>query len=76
MVQYKQNSDLRLILDHLETNGDINEVTALAGLGIKRLSARIFDMRQDGYKIETKTKWVTKRNDKRVRVTDKYILVK
>jgi hypothetical protein len=75
MVQYRRETCKRLILDHLEIHGYITGVTALAGLDIARLSARIHEMRKDGYNIFTKKKWVTKRNKKRQQVTDRYILV-
>ena len=39
------------ILDYMRENGSISTMQAFADLGITRLSARIYDLKQDGHKI-------------------------
>jgi hypothetical protein len=41
------------LLEYLENNKSINPLTAWRKLGIYRLSAVVFNLRQDGYKIIT-----------------------
>jgi len=41
------------LLEYLKEHGAITEKQALSKLKIKRLSARISDLRQSGYDIET-----------------------
>jgi len=47
------NQEERL-LDYLKTNGSVNPLDAWKELGIYRLSAVIFLLRERGYNIETK----------------------
>ena len=42
------------VLAHLKAKGTIQPLEAWRDLGIYRLSAVIFDLRQEGHKIETK----------------------
>jgi hypothetical protein len=46
------------LLEYLENNKSINPLTAWRKLGIYRLSAVVFNLRQDGYKIITHRKSV------------------
>lgn len=41
----------KLILDYMERNGSITALQAVQDLGVTRLSARIWDLRNDGYEI-------------------------
>lgn len=41
----------KLILDYMEQHGSITALQAVQDLGVTRLSARIWDLRNDGYKI-------------------------
>lgn len=47
-----QNRD---VLDYMGENGSISSIEAFTDLGVTRLSARIFDLRQIGYNIVSKT---------------------
>lgn len=47
------------ILNHLENIGPLTPLDALRHYGCFRLSARIYDLRQQGYEIESKR--ITKR---------------
>ena len=49
------------VLSHLKTNGSIQPLEALRDLGIYRLSAVIYDLRQEGHKIKTERLSVTNR---------------
>lgn len=60
-----QNTEL---LEYLLTYGSITPLEALAKLGIYRLSARIFDLRQDGHNIETNIVEEKDRRGRRCRV--------
>lgn len=69
-----KDTDNHAVLMHLNRYGSITEEYAKYKLGIKRLSARIRELKEAGYKITTLLKKVTKRNGKSVKVTDKYKL--
>jgi len=68
------HTDTYAVLCQLEGYGSINEREALIQLGIKRLSARINDLKNEGYKIKTVLKTVVKRSGRKTRVTDRYVL--
>lgn len=55
-----------LILDYLKRNGSITATQAVYDLGITRLSARIFDLRAEGYDISLTIKTGTNRFGKPV----------
>lgn len=42
------------VLGHLEAHGDITSLEAINDYGITRLSAVIFNLRDEGYNIRTK----------------------
>lgn len=43
----------QMILDHMRTFGEITPLDAMREYGIMRLSARISDLKDDGYVIES-----------------------
>ena len=43
----------QMILEHLKQHGSITQKDAMDNYGIMRLGARIWDLKHDGYKIET-----------------------
>lgn len=49
-----------MILGHLKEHGSITPLEAIRDYGIMRLGARIWDLRDKGYEIETQTE--TKKN--------------
>ncbi len=69
----RPNTDTHAVINHMETFGYIDERLALC-LGVKRLSARINDLKNEGYKIRTELKTVVKRSGRKVNVTDRYVL--
>lgn len=42
------------VLKHLQTHGEITDLEAYRDYAIRRLGARIWDLRAEGYKIKTK----------------------
>jgi hypothetical protein len=69
-----KDTDNYYVLKHLTRYGSITEEYAKYKLGIKRLSARINDLKNAGYNVTTKLKKVIKMNGKPTRVTDKYVM--
>lgn len=55
-------SDKARILKHLQENGSITPMEALEQYGCYRLGARVFDLRRDGYEINTTIVEGTDRN--------------
>tara|TARA_R110001606_G_scaffold24219_1_gene80410 strand:+ start:127 stop:351 length:225 start_codon:yes stop_codon:yes gene_type:complete len=51
----------QIILIHLETKGSIDSMTAIVKYGITRLASYIFQLRNDGYLIESERKKVITR---------------
>ena len=41
------------VLQHLQKHGEISDLTAYRLYAIRRLGARIFDLRKEGYHIKT-----------------------
>lgn len=41
------------IIDYLAKNGSITQLDAMRDLGIMRLGARVFDLKERGYNIQT-----------------------
>lgn len=70
----RENTDTHAVLCQLKGYGEINEREALMLLGVKRLSARINDLKNEGYKIKTVLKQVVKRSGRKTNVTDRYVL--
>lgn len=46
---------MQRVLDYIDEFGSITSLDAFKDLGITRLSAVIFDLRQDGYEIQSET---------------------
>ena len=55
------------ILDYMERHGSITPMEAMQELGIMRLGARIYDLKESGVKIITETVTGTNRDGERVR---------
>lgn len=53
MEKTTSNSQCKLLLKHLKERGSISALEAVERYGIGRLSARIMDLREGGYAIET-----------------------
>ena len=66
-------TDTYAIAEHLRLYRSIDEPQAFA-IGVKRLSARINDLKNEGYKIKTVLKTVVKRSGRKTKVTDRYVL--
>ncbi len=58
------------LLAHLRTHGKINPLDAWQQLGIYRLGARVYDLRQAGHAIEKKTVEVRNRFGEPCRVAE------
>jgi len=54
-------SGTQRLLDHLKEHKEIDPLIAWTKLGIYRLGARIYDLKEAGHKIETRRKVVTNR---------------
>lgn len=59
-VDHKPTQNERII-DYLENNGKITQISALNELGVMRLASRISDLRRLGYPIQSKTETVKNR---------------
>ena len=55
-----------LVLEYLEEHGSITSMDAFRDLGITRLSAVVFDLRDLGYDIKTRTETSKDRRGKKV----------
>ena len=62
-------------MEYLQTHGSIDPMTAWRELGIYRLGARVFELREAGEKIETERVPVTNRWGEECRVA-RYSLVR
>ena len=49
------------IIGYIMRNGSITQLDAMRDLGIMRLGARVFDLKERGYNIETVMVWGTNR---------------
>ena len=52
-MRSRYNSQKNLVLNHLKNDNGITPIEALKLFGAFRLSAIIFDLRKDGYNIDT-----------------------
>ena len=68
------DSQCKLILNHLQTHRGITQKEAVELYGCYRLSARIYDLRDMGYKILTNVREVTNRYGKTSRFAE-YVLI-
>jgi hypothetical protein len=57
------------VLNHLQAGLPLSQFEAIRDLGILRLSARIWDLKCEGHKIESKSVSVRNRWDEKCRVT-------
>ena len=63
-----------MIYEHLKTYGSITSWEAIKEYGCTRLSAKIYNLRKQGYKIISETETATNRFGKKVNYA-KYILM-
>lgn len=63
-----------MIQDHLQRFGSITPAQALTEYACARLSARISELRKDGFVIETVDRKTVNRFGKKIKYTEKYIL--
>lgn len=52
-MEKKKKTQKEQILNHLKKNGSITTIVAFNRYQITRLSGRIFELRKEGYEIET-----------------------
>ena len=65
----KKKSQNEMVLDYLKKNKAISTMEAFTELRITRLSARIFDLRQAGHKIDSIDMTVVREPDDKIRFT-------
>ena len=56
----KVMSQKEMVLQYIQRNGSITDMEAADEIGCRRLSGRVFELRQEGYPIITK--WVSCKN--------------
>ena len=61
------------VLEYLKNNKKITILEAIYQLGVTRLSAIIYNLKKDGYNIETQTKLIKAKNGRKTSVAE-YIL--
>jgi hypothetical protein len=66
-MAHKADSQISLVLNHLQTGKEINPLEALRQYGCYRLGAVIFILKAEGYKIKTEVVNYKKENGKRGR---------
>ena len=54
MVRHKVDSQVTVILNHLQTGAEINPLEALSKYGVYRLGAIIFILKEEGYNIKAR----------------------
>ena len=54
MVRHKVDSQITVILNHLQTGAELNPLEALSKYGVYRLGAIIFLLKGEGYNIKTR----------------------
>ena len=64
MAKHKENSQISLVLKHLQRNKEITPLEALKMYGCYRLGAVIFNLKAEGYNIKTHKAEVEKSNGK------------
>ena len=58
----RENSQRKAVLDVLTEQGHISSIEAIQQMGITRLSAIIYNLREEGHNIETYTFTSVKKN--------------
>ena len=56
----------RRVLEHLQEHGSLDPLESWAVLGVYRLAARIQELKDEGYEIQTARQTVTNRHGERV----------
>lgn len=54
MVRHRVDSQVTVILNHLQTGAEINPLEALSKYGVYRLGAIIFILKEEGYNIKSR----------------------
>lgn len=72
----KMKSQTELVLDYLNTFGSITSLEAFQKLGITRISARIYDLREEGHVIQSEFVKVPRRNGQTASVKQYSLLPK
>lgn len=62
MEKHSSDSQMSLILNHLQTGAEINPLDALSKYGVYRLGAIIYELKKEGYKILTRMEYFKKPN--------------
>ena len=61
-MAHKENSQISLVLNHLQEGKEISPLEALNRYGCYRLGAVIFDLKAEGYNISTEIRTFEKAN--------------
>lgn len=64
MTMHRADSQVTIILNHLQTGAEINPLEALSRYGIYRLGAVIFILKGEGYNILSRIEYFKKPNGK------------
>ena len=75
MTTKKRQTQKERILNYMNDNGRISELEALKYCGCKRLSARIYDLKLDGHKINCVRKQVKNKDGSISYVTNYYTFI-
>lgn len=65
-----------LVLEYLKKFGSITSLQAFNDLGVTRISARIYDLRQEGHAIDSEYIKVPRRNDEETSVKQYKLVTK
>lgn len=65
MVQHRVDSQVTVILNHLQTGAEINPLEALDKYGVYRLGAVIGILREEGFNISTRMHYYKKPSGKK-----------
>jgi hypothetical protein len=71
--EQRGRSQAAKILDYIRAHGAITPIDALIEIGCFRLGARIYDLKQDGHRIETRLVEVRTRTGGTARVAEYYL---
>ena len=61
------------VLDYLESGNTITTLNAFTELGITRLAARIYELKEEGHDVKSKRIKVTNRYDEQCSVSEYYM---
>ena len=65
MVRHRVDSQVTVILNHLQTGAEINPLEALSKYGVYRLGAVIFNLKEEGYNITSRIETYKKPSGKK-----------